>query len=521
MPGFGAHNPFRIRPCIEPREWPHEDRGVTTAATDKHPRVLAYLFFAEAWERFSFYGMRALLVLYLTKALLFSDKAAYAIYGSYTALVYATPVLGGLLADRLLGFRKAVVLGGLLMALGHFAMTVQNLQVFYFALGLLICGNGFFKPNISSIVGRLYADDDPRRDSAFTIFYMGINLGGLLSPLACGYLGERFGWHWGFGLAGLGMLLGLVVFLRAQPMLAGIADPPPRPPGARVAIAGVSLESLVYLGALLAVFIAWQLVQRDALVGSLLILFGLLVSAGLLVHLLRLRDKVARDRLGVALLLTLVSVVFWSFFEQTGTSMSLFTDRNVDRTLFGTVIRTSQFQSVNALFILALAPVFSLLWLYLARRKHEPNTPLKFGLGILQLGLGFLVLYVGAVTSRATGVVPMFWLVLGYFLHSTGELCLSPIGLSMITKLSPRGITGIMMGTWFLASAFAQFAASSIAQLTGISAGGPSSGALPSPHETVMVYGSVFGSIGWVALGVGLGVVLISPLVARRMHGIQ
>jgi len=484
-----------------------------TSVSPKHPRVLAYLFFAEAWERFSFYGMKALLVLYLTKSLLFSDKAAYAIYGSYTALVYTTPVLGGLLADRLLGFRKAVVLGGVLMALGHFAMTVQNLQVFYFALALLICGNGFFKPNISSIVGRLYGPDDARRDSAFTIFYMGINLGGLLSPLACGYLGERYGWHWGFGLAGIGMLLGLSVFLRAQPLLAGLADPPPREAGQPATAFGLMLAAAtrriggpsgwVYLGTVLAVGAAWQLVQHAAVVGTLLIAFGSLVLLGLLVYLFRLPDKVARQRLAMALILTLVSVVFWSFFEQTGTSMSLFTDRNV-----------------NSLFILLFAPVFSALWLYLARRRFEPNTPLKFGLGILQLGLGFLALYIGAAASRATGVVPMFWLVLGYFLHSTGELCLSPIGLSMITKLSPKGVTGIMMGTWFLASAFAQYAASLIAQLTGVKEGGALAGA-PNPRDTVMVYGSVFGSIGWIALGVGALVVLVSPLIARRMHGVH
>src|SRR3954470_2466909 len=236
----------------------------------KHPRVLAYLFFAEAWERFSFYGMRALLVLYLTKSFLFSDNTAYLIYGSYTALVYTTPVIGGLLADRLLGFRKAVLLGGILMALGHFAMAVQNLQVFYLALALLICGNGFFKPNISSLVGRLYGADDPRRDSAFTIFYMGINLGAFLAPIACGYFGERLGWHWGFGLAGIGMLLGLFVFLRAQPLLVGLAEPPPRP-GGRTAFAGLSLDAWVYLGTLLAVVVAWQLVQHGRLVGSMLI----------------------------------------------------------------------------------------------------------------------------------------------------------------------------------------------------------------------------------------------------------
>ena len=489
-------------------------------ALQKHPRVLFYLIFTETWERFSFYGMKALLIFYLTKAFLFSDKAAYAIYGSYTALVYATPVLGGLLADRLLGFRKAVLIGGVLMALGHFAMAVPNLQVFYVALALLICGNGFFKPNISSLVGRLYGTDDPRRDSAFTIFYMGINLGAFLAPIACGYLGERLGWHWGFGLAGIGMLLGLIVFLRAQPLLHGLAEPPARPEG-RLAFAGLSLDAWVYLGTLLAVLVAWQLVQHGAFVGSMLVAFGLAVFFGLIVYQLRLPEKIGRDRLGVALLLTLVSVVFWAFFEQTGTSMSLFTDRNVDRSLFGTQIPASQFQSVDGLFILLFAPLFSLLWLYLARRRLEPNTPLKFAFGIIQLGLGFAALYIGAETSRSTGIVPMFWLILGYFLHATGELCLSPIGLSMITKLSPKGVTGILMGTWFLGYSFAQYVAALIAQLTGVEAGGTAAAGLPKPSETVMVYGSVFGTIGWVAVGVGVMLLLVSPLIARRMHGVR
>ncbi|HET7541400.1 MAG TPA: peptide MFS transporter [Polyangiaceae bacterium] len=486
----------------------------------RHPRVLAYLLFTETWERFSFYGMRALLVFYLTKSFLFSDRAAYAIYGSYAALVYATPVLGGLLADRLLGFRKAVLIGGVLMALGHFAMAVQSLQVFYAALALLICGNGFFKPNISSLVGRLYAASDPRRDSAFTLFYMGINLGAFLAPIACGYLGERFGWHWGFGLAGVGMLLGLSVFVRAQPLLLGLAEAPPRP-GRRTAFGGLSLQTWVYLGTLLSLVVAWQLVQHPALVGSLLSVFGVAVFVGLCVYLTRLPDRSTRDRLGVLLLLTLVSTVFWSFFEQTGTSMNLFTDRNVDRTLLGWQIPASQFQSVEGLFILLLAPVFSVLWLYLSRRRSEPNTPLKFAFGILQLGLGFAALYIGAATSRATGSVPMFWLILCYFLHATGEFCLSPIGLSMVTKLAPQNITGILMGTWFLAYSFAQYVAALIAQLTGTKTDIAAIATSPSPAQTVMVYGSVFGSIGCVAIGVGVVLALVSPALARRMHGVR
>ncbi len=474
------------------------------------------------WERFSFYGMRALLVLYLTKSFRFGDNAAYAIYGSYSALVYTTPVIGGLLADRLLGYRKAVTLGAILMSLGHFAMAVESLPVFYLALALLICGNGFFKPNISSIVGRLYAEDDPRRDSAFTIFYMGINLGALLSPLACGYLGERYGWHWGFGLAGIGMLAGLFVFLRAQPLLEGVADPPDLAKLKAPIFPGVSHENGVYLACAGALLVIWELIQHDKIVGGFLIAFGVVVLIGLVTFLFRLHERVARDRLLVAIVLTLFSVVFWAFFEQAGTSMSLFTDRNVNRSLFGHLIPASQFQAVNPLFILICAPLFSGLWLFLERRRADPNTPLKFGLGIVQLGLGFVALYFGAWSSRATGVVPMFWLVLGYFLHSTGELCLSPIGLSMITKLSPKSITGMMMGVWFLSSSFAQYVASLIAQLTGVNGAGEGAAAvLPKATDTVMVYGSVFGGIAQVALGVGLLVLIASPLLARRMHGIN
>jgi proton-dependent oligopeptide transporter, POT family len=483
-----------------------------------HPPALVYLLFTETCERFSFYGMKALLVFYLMKVFLFSDKAAYAIYGSYTALVYATPVLGGLLADRLLGFRKAVLIGGGLMALGHFAMAVRNLQLFYVALALLICGNGFFKPNISSLVGRLYGTDDPRRDSAFTLFYMGINLGAFLAPVACGFLGAQVGWHWGFGLAGVGMLLGLLVFVRAQPLLAGLAEPPARP-GGPAAFAGFSLEGWVYLGTLLAVAVAWQLLQHGRLVGSLLSVFGVAVFVGLLVYALRLPQKIARDRLLVLLLLTLVSTAFWSFFEQTGTSMSLFTERNVDRSVLGGLVPAAMFQSVNGLCILLLAPLFSWLWLYLARRRLEPNTPVKFALGLILLGLGFAALYIGANVSRETGVVPMFWLILCYFLHANGELCLSPIGLSMVTKLSPKNVTGMLMGAWFLAYAFAQYIASLIAQLTGIETSGSTAITLPKPAETVMVYGSVFGTIGWVALGFGALLALVSPLIVRRMHG--
>jgi POT family proton-dependent oligopeptide transporter len=497
----------------------------TSLASDKsgHPRGLYVLFFAEMWERFSFYGMRALLVFYMVQHFRYSDKNAYVVYGSYTALVYATPVFGGMLADRLLGYRKAVLLGGTLMAIGHFAMAIDSL--FYVALGFLIVGNGFFKPNISTIVGKLYAPGDPRRDGGFTLFYMGINLGALLAPLGCGTLGEKVGWHYGFGLAGIGMLFGLGVFVWGKDRIAGLAEPPD-PSRLRETVVGVRREWLVYLGALAAVVVAWQLVQRGAWVGSLLSLVGVVVSVGLITYLLRLTDRVERQRMGVALVLIAVSMVFWAFFEQAGSSMSLFTARNVDRTLpsflGGGEIPASVFQSVNPAFILLLAPLFSMLWIGLARRKLEPTLPLKFAFGIVQLGLGFGALYLGAKTAPENGIVSVFWLLLGYFLHTSGELCVSPIGLSMITKLSPVKIVGLMMGTWFLSSSFAHYVAGLIAALTGVQGGGEDGAAkLPAPAETVGVYGGVFGGIAVVALVVGVLFMLASPALSRRTHGIR
>ena len=506
----------------------------STAVPEGHPRALYMLFFAEMWERFSYYGMRALLVLYMVQHYRYSDARAYVVYGSYTALVYATPIFGGMLADRLLGYRKSVTLGAVMMALGHFAMAFDRL--FYPALGLLIVGNGFFKPNISTIVGRLYPPGDPRRDSGFTIFYMGINLGAALAPAICGVVGETLGWHWGFGLAGVGMLFGLGVFLAGQRWLSGIAEPPDVGRLKEPVCFGISREGGVYLGAALFTMVAWQLVQHGAWVGHLLSALGLLVAVGLVTYLVRLTDRVERDRLTVVLVLTLVSVVFWAFFEQAGSSLSLFTARNVDRhlaqplshalgavaSIFGgpevSEVPASVFQAVNPVFILVFAPLFSRFWLALGRRGREPSFPSKFGLGILQLGLGFGALWFGASEATAGGVVGVGWLILGYWLHTTGELCLSPIGLSMVTKLSPPKIAGLMMGIWLLSSSFAQYAAGLIARLTGGQGDGQSTA---GAGETVHIYGSVFGRIALTALVVGVVVTVTAPILARRTHGVR
>jgi POT family proton-dependent oligopeptide transporter len=526
-----------------------------------HPVGLFVLFFAEMWERFSYYGMRALLVFYMLKGFLsMDDDRAYAVYGAYTALVYATPFLGGLLADRLLGARRAVVAGGLLMAAGHCLMTVEREWAFYGALALLVCGNGFFKPNISAIVGQLYAPADPRRDGGYTLFYMGINLGAALAPLVCGYIGETYGWHYGFGLATIGMLAGVAVFtapvrvtqvlivtgafatstallflhnnvyqlavnafvavaLAAAAVIAAVAlgrGGLPEDAGRPPADAAQRPLAPVWIGVALALPVIAFFVHRSALAGVVLALAGGAALVHLLLEAFRC-ERVERERLFVALALTFFAMLFWAFFEQAGSSINNFTDRNVDRSFGGGVVPASAFQATNPIFILLLGLVFTALWSRLARRGVEPTTPRKFALGLVQLGLGFGALWLGAASSGDDGMVSVSWLLLGYLLHTTGELCISPVGLSMVTKLSPARIVSTMMGAWFMATAFSQYLAGLIARLTGVRAeeGGTQ---LPPPSETVSIYGDVFGGIALTALVCALACFALAPLLERWMH---
>ncbi len=484
-----------------------------------HPEGLFTLFFSEMWERFSFYGMRALLVLYMTKALLYEDDRAYGVYGAYGALVYATPALGGLIADRLIGYQRAIMLGAIFMSIGHFVMAVENEYFFYSALAFLIVGNGFFKPNISSLVGKLYPEGDARRDSGFTLFYMGINAGALLAPLWCGTLGEVYGWHYGFGLAGVGMLMGLIVFSINRKKFGERGLPPDRERLRKPIVAGINLSAGIVIAAVLAVPLMVLLVNQHQVMSPVLVAVGLVVVGYLLFVAFR-SDKVERDRIFVILVLTLFSVMFWAFFEQAGSSINLFTDRNVNRTLAGYEIPTSQFQGVNPAFIILLAPLFSGLWVALAKRNKEPSTPLKFALGILLLGLGFAALVVGARTAGPTGKVALAFLVLAYFLHTTGELSLSPVGLSMVTKLSPAKLVGLAMGTWFLSSAFAHHVGGLIARLTAVpDVEGTAAGVHPA--ETLPIYAGVFNSIFWVALAVSLLLMLLVPVLKKWMHGVR
>jgi POT family proton-dependent oligopeptide transporter len=484
------------------------------------PKEIWILFIVEMWERFSYYGMRSLLIFYMTKTFLFGDDKSYAIYGSYTALVYLTPVFGGIVADRLLGYRKAVTVGALLMAAGHFCMAIQQVSVFYLALSLLIIGNGFFKPNMSTVVGKLYKEGDPRRDGGYTIFYMGVNVGAAAAPIACGLVGDRLGLHYGFTLAGFGMLAGLFIFLASQKRFAGIAEPPDPVDLKRAVMAGINKEMLVYIGGAACVLLTWKLIQLPDVVGWLLTILGGGMFAAVIAYSFT-REHVSRDRLWVALGLTAISIVFWAFFEQAGSSLNLFADRNVDKTVLGFDVPAPVMQSINPIFIILLGPIFAWLWVALDRRKLNPSIPLKFGLGIVQLGLGFVALYYGAYVSQTDGMVALSWLVLGYFLHTTGELCLSPVGLSMISKLAPPKMGAMMMGMWYLAIAFAQYAAGLIAQLTGVRGQDVEASAEFAAIDTVMIYGNVFGKIAIVAIVVGLLTSLFAPLINRGTHGVK
>lgn len=381
----------------------------------EHPKGLYFLFTIEMWERFSYYGMRALLVLYMLKFLLFSTEKAGSVYGAYTGLVYLTPLIGGYVSDRYLGQKSCILIGAILMMLGHFAMAVNNLTFFYAALGLLIIGNGFFKPNISTIVGQLYDENDPRRDGGFTIFYMGINLGAFLSPLICGTLGEKIGFHYGFASAGVGMLIGLMIFLWGQDKyIKHVGNKPP-------------CEEV-------------QKNSNDICTSPL--------------------TKDEKQKIVVIFIMMFFCIFFWASFEQAGSSMTLFAERSTNRLIpfLNWEFPVSYFQAVNPLLIIFLAPVFSKLWIDLADINKNPSIPVKFAAGLLLVAVGFVLMVIASLYAQ-TGKVSCLWLMGVYLFHTLGELCVSPVGLSMVTKLAPLKFASLLMGTWFLSSFFANYAA--------------------------------------------------------------
>ncbi len=499
-----------------------------------HPKGLFVCFATEMWERFSFYGMKYLLLLYLTKYHLYTDIMSLNVLGSYAAMVYAMPVIGGLLADRYLGMRKAVVFGGCLLVLGHLGMAFEGqqasnvggvvtrdesaLQVFYFSLALIVIGVGFLKPNISTIVGQLYDADDPRRDSGFTIFYMGINIGAFSAALLCGYLGETYGWGYGFGAAGIGMMFGLATFIYGQRHLMGHAEPKNPALLKERTFIGLNREVSIYLGGLVGVFAIWQMLQFHAVVEATLNIMSLVVLGGLAWFLTQKCNKVERDRMLVLIVLTMSTVVFWALFEQSAASMTLYADRVLNRNFLGVQWTAAQFGSLNAMFIFLLAPGFAWLWTKLGKNGWEPSTPVKFALGIAQAGLGFGALVVGATMPDESGRVAAIWLVLAYMLHTMGELCLSPVGLSAVTKLAVPSVVGVMMGSWFLATAYSEFVAAQLAKLAAVET---TNGQVIDIATALASYTELFNSLLWVGLAAGAFMLVISPLLKKWMHGIH
>jgi len=535
----------------------------------KYPKQLWYLFLIEMWERFTFYGMRALLGLYVSHLILSIDyhplpqaekdkvvqefqksngealneshplyyiqtseqkyrSDAEAIsnkrYGTIQAFIYAMAFIGGLFADKLFGFRRSIFWGGILMAIGTFLMAVPGSFWFYAGISILIVGNGFFKPNISTMVGSLYKEGDPRRDAGFSLFYSGINIGALLSGLTIAYIGTSISWSLGFALAGVCMLIGLALFVFTQKSLGPIGLAP-NPEKLSRKVSGINRGFLLHAATLLLIpvfflfvyypldinlFGLWNMSLTD-----LIFLLAAVFTIVYIVYQVRTATKEEGRKLTVAGILILFSVIFWSFFEQGGGSLNFFAVGNVESNGLN---MTSVNNSINALWVVVLAPLVGIFWLYLNKQNKEPNMIVKFGYGFLFLGLGFLIFYSSKLFSTIGGMTPLWTFVIAYLVVTLGELCLSPIGLSMVTKLSPVRLHGVMMGTWFLASAYGQYGAGLIGAAL---AKGDSTIENPSNYQKLMQYTSGYQSIGFIALISGLVLILISPQLKKMMGGVK
>ncbi|MEL6112531.1 MAG: peptide MFS transporter [Pseudomonadota bacterium] len=544
------------------------------------------------WERFSYYGMRGLLILYLTQHFLFSDERSSIMYGAYTALVYVMTIVGGSLADRYLGQRKAVTFGAILLCLGHFGMAFEGdgskeiltyqgqdyqvtldgrggdarqilvgpngqssigfndgatqmliadgtavglpgtinvadyttrieqdplyVNILYLSLALIIAGVGYLKANISTIVGALYNLEDKRRDSGFTIFYMGINLGSLLASIFCGYLGIAYGWKYGFGLAGIGMFLGLIVFLVGQPWLEGRADPPSDAKLKESFLGPINVEMACYLAGLVIIGLAMLLVMNSHVIPSWFVgSLGILVFLGLVAYAVTKLAGIERDRMLAAIYFVLAQIPFWALFEQAGSSLNLFTARLVDRTIFGMSVPAPIFQFLNAGYIVVFAPIIAWIWVALGKRNAEPSAPVKFAFGVFLAGLGFLSLVAGMKASGSVGLTAVGFVFLIYWIHTMGELMVSPVGLSTVTKMAPARVVGLSMGAWFLYSGLSNYLAGVIARTTGAETIG---GQLTDVAAAKAGYAAVYTNVAYVAMGIAVFMVLISPLIKKLMH---
>ena len=493
-----------------------------------HPTGLVTLFLTEACERFSYYGMRAILVLYLLDHFLFKESTAFEIVASYGAMVYFMPVIGGFVADRWLGFRKAVIFGAVLLCVGHLLMAIEGdgatvvngevvrdelaLGFTFLAMSFIIVGVGFLKACISNMVGQLYSENDSRRDQGFTIFYLGINLGAFAAINLCGWLGMVFGWGYGFGAAGLVMLIGLVAFILGKPSLQGVGEPS-RPYLLLQKVIGIRKEWLIYFLGVCATIFTALLLQQTGLVKYLLNGVGIVALVGVLIYAWYRCTREQLERIGVMLYLIVVSVLFWGLFEQAATSLKSFALRNLDTSLFGLfTFQPAQIESLNPAFIILLSPFFVLAWNALSKRSLEPTRPMKFGLGTILAGVGYGMFLLGCLTAGADFQVAMIWVVLGFLLITMGELCLSPVGLSMITRYSPVEMVGVMMGIWFLASSVGSVFAGFLAQFAAIDT---APDVEVDAATSLAVYVEAFTLYTWLGLAVGI-VVVLSAFPLRR-----
>jgi len=487
-----------------------------------HPRGLGLLFVTEMWERFSFYAIRALLILYLVNALKWDTPSAANLYGTYTMSVYLTPLIGGYLADRFIGTRRSLVIGGIIIALGHFSLAFPGMHMFYVGLSLIVIGTGFFKPNVSTMVGQIYRAGDNRRDAGFTIFYMGINLGAFLGPLVCGYLAQtpRYGWHWGFAAAGVGMLIGLALYLSLREKYLpgiGVRDTTAR----RASLTeGMDRQALRQsLGGAVCGLIIGGLVTDWGVLG---LVMGTIIGAALGLAILGSHGE-ERKRVIALFIVAFFVVFFWATYDQSGSSMNLFADRNTNLQLGSLRLRSSWFQSVNPALILICAPLFAWLWIRLGRRGWEPSTALKMVLGLALVGAGFLVMMLGGRRADHGVLVSPLWLVAAYSCHTWGELCLSPVGLSYVTKVAPVRFASLLMGVWFLANGVADKIAGWLASFTptGTPPAHVMSGLSGVIQHHSATYGGFFSVIAIIAFAASLLMLLFVPLLGRLVSGRQ
>lgn len=489
-----------------------------SAVSTHQPKQLYLLFFAEMWERFSFYGMKGLLIAYMVSQLGYDDPKAYAIYGSYAALVYTMPMFGGFMADRFIGYQRAVMFGGILMTLGHFILAIPNDWSFFYGMAFIICGNGFFKPNISSLVGTLYSENDPRRDSGFSIFYMGINIGAAIGGFLCAYIGTKINWHYGFGLAGIFMAIGFIVFVFGKKSLGHRGLPPNYEALKKPVFAFIKPEYLIYGGTLLIVPLVVTLFHQYHVMDYIMFGLGLISLIYVLAVGLKL-EKEAKLKLFAALTMIIFSIVFWAIYEQNAGSMNLLAERNSKMILFG--IELPPLSINNFLppgWVIILTLLVAPLWPWLNKRGKEPSTPFKFALSFIFLGAGFFVFYLGCLANVNSGVIPLWPFVWGYCLIILGELCLSPIGLSMVTKLSPAKMVSLMMGIWFFGTAIGEFLAGKIGSLMSVP---KEILAKNDPILSLPYYADIIFKISIASVVIGIIMIFTVPLLKRWMGNVK